>query len=146
MPRSFHALCALVLFASSAFAEGAAGYDRPPDNVLEVMRSPLPPSPYASPTGETILLVSMVEYPPLSRVAEPFVRLAGVRVEPRNHRRHDTPGGYGIPPCIRELSLTDPLVRQIREGCSTAHACSGGKAIAVRGATRRCLRRRRRAP
>jgi dipeptidyl aminopeptidase/acylaminoacyl peptidase len=46
-----------------------------------------------------MLLVSWQDYPPMSRVATPFLRLAGARVEPRNHSRHDTPGGYGITPC-----------------------------------------------
>jgi hypothetical protein len=34
-------------------------------------------------------------------VATPFLRLAGARVEPKNHSKHDTPGGYGITPCAR---------------------------------------------
>ena len=83
-----------------------SGYDKPPPNVLDVLRAPSPPVPNVSPTADTILLVSWVDYPPMSRVAEPFLRLAGVRVEPRNRRKHDTPGGYGIPPCARAMTLT----------------------------------------
>ena len=41
----------------------------------------------------------------MTRVATPFLRLAGVRVEPRNHSRHDTPGGYGITPCATDYNL-----------------------------------------
>ena len=82
-----------------------SGYDKPPPNVLDVLRAPSPPVPYVSPTGDTILLVSWVDYPPMARVAEPFLKLAGVRVEPKNRRKHDTPGGYGIPPCAREMTL-----------------------------------------
>jgi dipeptidyl aminopeptidase/acylaminoacyl peptidase len=33
------------------------------------------------------------------------LRLAGVRVEPKNHSKHDTPGGYGITPCVRSFEL-----------------------------------------
>ena len=83
-----------------------SGYEKPPQNVLDVLLAPSPPVPYVSPTGDTILLVSWVDYPPMSRVAEPFLRLAGVRVEPKNRRKHDTPGGYGIPSCAREMTLT----------------------------------------
>ncbi|MGA9900931.1 MAG: prolyl oligopeptidase family serine peptidase [Terriglobales bacterium] len=54
---------------------------------------------------DTILLVSWQDYPPISRVATPFLRLAGVRVEPKNHSKHDTPGGYGITPCARDFAL-----------------------------------------
>lgn len=83
----------------------STGYDKPPQAILDVMRAPSPPSARISPTGTKMLLVSMVEYPSMERVAEPFLRLAGVRVEPRNHSKHDTPGGYGIRPCVREMSV-----------------------------------------
>ncbi len=83
------------------------GYDLPPKNVLDVLLAPAPPVPYVNPTGDTILLVQWVEYPSMARVAEPFLRLAGVRVEPRTRRKHDTPGGYGIPPCARDFTLVN---------------------------------------
>ena len=85
--------------------EGRSGYDKPPQNILDVMHAPSPPVAYVSPVHDTILLVSWQEYPPISRVATPFLRLAGVRVEPKNHSRHDTSGGYGIPPCATEYVL-----------------------------------------
>jgi dipeptidyl aminopeptidase/acylaminoacyl peptidase len=47
----------------------------------------------------------------MSRVATPFLRLAGVRVEPKNHSRHDTSGGYGIPPCA-----TDYVLARVADG------------------------------
>ncbi len=83
----------------------ASGYDKPPQNVLDVLHAPSPPTPSVNPTGDTIMLISMVEYPPMARVAEPYLGLAGVRVEPRSRRKHDTPGGYGITPCVRTLAL-----------------------------------------
>jgi dipeptidyl aminopeptidase/acylaminoacyl peptidase len=89
----------------SASAKSASGYDLPPKNILDVMHAPAPPVPYVSPTHDTILLVSWQEYPPMSRVATPFLRLAGVRVEPMNHSKHDTPGGYGITPCASNFEL-----------------------------------------
>ncbi len=82
-------------------------YDKPPQNILDVLRAPSPPVPYVSPVGDRILLVSWVDYPPIARVAEPYLRLAGVRVEPRSRAKHDTPGGYGIAPCARDLAITN---------------------------------------
>ena len=86
-------------------SESASGYNLPPKNILDVMRAPTPPQPVVSPTQDMILLVSWQEYPSISRVATPFLRLAGVRVEIRNHSRHDTPGGYGIVPCATDFEL-----------------------------------------
>jgi dipeptidyl aminopeptidase/acylaminoacyl peptidase len=86
-------------------AQSASGYDQPPKEILDVMRAPSPPWPVVSPAQDTILLVSLQDYPSIARVATPFLRLAGVRVEPRNHSKHDTPGGYGITPCARAFDL-----------------------------------------
>ncbi len=89
----------------AAPATSASGYNLPPKNILDVMLAPSLPAPRVSPTHDSILLVSWQEYPPISRVATPFLRLAGVRVEPRNHSKHDTPGGYGITPCATSFDL-----------------------------------------
>jgi dipeptidyl aminopeptidase/acylaminoacyl peptidase len=91
--------------ALAASVESASGYNQPPKNILDVMHAPSPPVPLVSPTQDTILLVSWHDYSSISRVATPFLRLAGVRVEPKNHSKHDTPGGYGITPCARNFEL-----------------------------------------
>ena len=90
---------------SAQTGEMANGYNLPPKNILDVMNAPASPSALVSPTQDTILLVSMQQYPSISRVATPFLRLAGVRVETKNHSKHDTPGGYGITPCASDFWL-----------------------------------------
>jgi hypothetical protein len=91
--------------AAATAPENASGYNQPPKNILDVMRAPSPSMPRVSPTQDAILLVSWQDYPSISRVATPFLRLAGVRVETRNHSKHDTPGGYGITPCATGFEL-----------------------------------------
>lgn len=91
--------------APPATVTPASGYNQPPKSILEVMQAPSPPVPEVSPTEDRMLLVSWQDYPSISRVATPFLRLAGVRVEPKNHSKHDTPGGYGITPCARSFDL-----------------------------------------
>ncbi|GGY23418.1 S9 family peptidase [Paludibacterium paludis] len=83
----------------------AAGYQQPPEAILKVMRAPALPVPSISPAKNAMLLVAWQEYPSIARVSTPFLRLAGSRVEPRNHSKHDTPGGYGIPPCAESFKL-----------------------------------------
>src|SRR5579864_7492030 len=82
-----------VLFSTATFAatDRVAGYDLPPQYVLDVLHAPAPPRPMLSPTRATALLVSWVQYPPMVQVAEPYLKLAGVRVETRTRRKHDTP-------------------------------------------------------
>ncbi len=107
------AFCGASLLAAGtlsprAFAQvagKASGYSQPPQAILDVMRAPSSPVPYVNPTHDRILLVSWESYPSIGRVATPFLRLAGVRIEPKNHSKHDTPGGYGINPAARTYDL-----------------------------------------
>jgi dipeptidyl aminopeptidase/acylaminoacyl peptidase len=99
------------LLAGSGFVPAAqaadGGYRQPPEPLLGVLRAPLNPSPAIDPTGTTALLVRQSPYPPIGRVAEPYLKLAGVRVEPRSHSRHDRSNGYGIRTCLDGFSLLD---------------------------------------
>ena len=114
--------------ATSAVAgpiESTSGYNLPPKNILDVLRAPSPPFPLVSPTHDTILLLSLEEYPSISRVATPFLRLAGVRVEPKNHSKHDTPGGYGITPCADSYDLVHIADRAQTHVALPEGACPG---------------------
>lgn len=94
-----------VASASPAAPDAVAGYDRPPKDILDVMLAPSPPSVHVNPTHDAMILATWENYPPMSRVATPFLPLAGVRVELRNHSKHDTPGGYGVTPCATDYAL-----------------------------------------
>jgi dipeptidyl aminopeptidase/acylaminoacyl peptidase len=107
--------------AAAASVQGISGYDKPPQYILDVMHAPALPVPEVSPTHDTILLVSWQEYPPISRVGTPFLRLAGARVEPKNHSKHDTAGGYGITPCATNFDLV-----RIADGTEVAVALPAG--------------------
>jgi len=104
-PAAVIAPTATSTVASAAAPEVASGYDKPPQSILDVLHAPSPPTAHVNPTHDAILLVSWQDYPPMTRVATPFLRLAGVRIEPKNHSRHDTPGGYGITPCATDYTL-----------------------------------------
>jgi dipeptidyl aminopeptidase/acylaminoacyl peptidase len=113
--------------------DSASGYNQPPKNILDVMHAPSPPVPRVSPTEDAILLISWQDYPSISRVATPFLRLAGVRVEPKNHSKHDTPGGYGITPCARSLELVHIADGKQIHIALPAGACPGAPIWAADG-------------
>jgi len=102
------------------------GYDKPPQHVLDVLHAPAPPQPYVSPTYETILLVSWVQYPPMTQIAEPYLKLAGVRLEPRTRRKHDTPGGYGVAPCAQTFTIVDVASSRETPVTLPAGGCADG--------------------
>ncbi len=82
-----------------------SSYDKPPQAIMDVLHAPTPPTPVMSPTRDSVMLVTWVEFPSIARVAEPFLKLAGIRVEPANHSNHSTSGGYGIAPCATSYVL-----------------------------------------
>ena len=111
--------------SAAASAATSSGYNQPPADILKVMRAPSPPAPSVSPTRDRMLLVSQQDHPTIARVATPFLKLAGVRIEPKNHGKRDTPGGYGIKPCARSYTLV-----QIADGAERTvklpeGACTG---------------------
>ena len=119
--------------SAPAKPEAASEYNQPPQNILDVMRAGSPPQPMVSPTHDTILLVSWQDYPSIGRVATPFLRLAGVRVEPGNHSKHDTPGGYGITPCAHNFDLVHVADGKQIHIALPATACPGEPVWAADG-------------
>src|SRR5262252_1565659 len=97
------------------------------------MRAGSPPQPMVSPIHDTILLFSWQDYPSIARVATPFLRLAGVRVEPGNHIQHDTPGGYGITPCSTKFDLVSVADSSQVHIALPATACPGEPVWAADG-------------
>ena len=135
-PGKLLSLTAAALLSTATIAMSATpGYDQPPQYVLDVLHAPAPPRPMLSPTRASALLVSYVQYAPISQVAEPFLKLAGVRVEPRTRRKHDTQGGYGVAPCAQTLSVVDVATRRETQIALPPGGCADGFLWAPDGAT-----------
>ena len=111
----------LVLLSAVAQAQ----YQQPPEPLLSVMRAPLPPGILPSPDGKTLLLLEQGQYPSITRVAEPYLKLAGVRIEPRAHTRHDMSSGYGVRSCLEGYALVDVVSARRIEVKLPPGACPG---------------------
>ncbi len=79
---------ALVLAALPAAAQ--APYKLPPKEVVDLVDAPPPPQAVVSPTGDAVLLVDPEAYPPIVLLAEPILRLGGVRISPATGCRQRT--------------------------------------------------------
>ncbi len=64
-------------------AVGQSPYKLPPKDVVAMIDAPQPPIPVVSPTRDKLLLVDVQYYPSIATLAEPVLRLAGVRINPR---------------------------------------------------------------
>jgi dipeptidyl aminopeptidase/acylaminoacyl peptidase len=75
----------VLFFVTNIFAQG---YKKPPQNVMDVLNAPAIPQSSISPNGKTILLSEPLRYPPISELAQPMLRLAGIRINPNTNGQH----------------------------------------------------------
>ncbi|MFL6335788.1 MAG: S9 family peptidase [Pyrinomonadaceae bacterium] len=87
LPRALAALCCVLALAATLSAQT---YQKPPQAVLDVLNAPVPPTGALSPTREYMLLAQGVRYPPLKELAQPMLRLAGLRINPNTTGPHRT--------------------------------------------------------
>jgi len=80
--------CASVLFACANFATAQQGYRKPPKEVLDILAAPVTPVSLISPTRDTVLFATGFRYPPLNDLAQPMLRLAGLRINPNTNGPH----------------------------------------------------------
>lgn len=72
----------LALFTLSAAQQP---YQKPPREILEVLEAPDPPDVFLSPEGGRMVLAQPMDYPTIADLAEPVLKLAGVRINPRTN-------------------------------------------------------------
>jgi dipeptidyl aminopeptidase/acylaminoacyl peptidase len=106
----------LILLAALP-AGGQQGYQKPPRSVLDVLGAPATPTVSVSPTRDHLLLVQGVRYPSIAEVAEPMLRLAGLRINPQTNGPHRPPRVVGL----ILLSLADGKQRPVTVSLRTAH-------------------------
>jgi len=83
----FLSLSLILVLAVSATAQ----YKKPPKEILDVLDSPAIPSTSVSPTRDRVALLEPLRYPPIAELAEPMLRLAGLRINPNTFAAHRAP-------------------------------------------------------
>ena len=76
----------------------------PDEDILKILHAPQLPRTSTSPTKTHMLLSDPIIYPTLSELAGPMLKLAGIRVNPKNNYYHGRHGG------------TSPRVLTIKDG------------------------------
>lgn len=69
----------------------ALRYQEPPPAIEKVLDAPALPVLSVSPTCDGVLLQRGKPYPPIADLAQPMLRLAGIRLDPSINGQHDTP-------------------------------------------------------
>lgn len=78
----------IVLLAASAALPAAVRYQKPPKPILDVLDAPATPVASLSPSRDYVLLATPRRYPPIADLAQPMLRLAGLRINPLTNGPH----------------------------------------------------------
>jgi dipeptidyl aminopeptidase/acylaminoacyl peptidase len=73
-----------------------SGYQLPPKAIVDILDAAPPPAVLVSPTGQVMALLERTSMPSIAELAEPMLRLAGHRVNPRTNGWHGGQTTYGI--------------------------------------------------
>ncbi len=78
----------VLLLLLSNFATAQQGYKKPPQDVLDILTASVTPNASISPARDAMLLVTGLRYPPIADLAQPMLRLAGLRINPNTNGPH----------------------------------------------------------
>ncbi len=92
---------------SNNLKENENSWKSPGEDILKVLHAPKLPSTSISPDKKYMILKDPIIYPTLSELSQPMLKLAGIRVNPKNNYYHGRHGG------------TSPRVFNIKNGKTT---------------------------
>ena len=67
------------------------GYQKAPQPISDILNAPPTPLVQVSPNGKWLLAADRLANPPISDLAQPMLRLAGLRINPATNGRHHPP-------------------------------------------------------
>jgi dipeptidyl aminopeptidase/acylaminoacyl peptidase len=75
----------LLLLSDSLLAQAPSGYQMPPKAIADLANAPLPPALRINSSREWMMLMERPGYPSIEELAQPELRLAGLRMNPRTN-------------------------------------------------------------
>jgi dipeptidyl aminopeptidase/acylaminoacyl peptidase len=87
-----------LLAQPAAQTESAAvqGYRQAPQPIHDILSAAPTPAVVVSPTAEYLLVCDRLQYPAIADLAQPMLRLAGLRINPATNGRHHPPRIVGL--------------------------------------------------
>ncbi len=80
-------------WATRAAAQAVdARYQTPPEEIVKILDAAPPPMVTVSPARDRVAIVERASMPAIAELAQPMLRLAGVRLNPATNGPHRTPG------------------------------------------------------
>jgi dipeptidyl aminopeptidase/acylaminoacyl peptidase len=131
MKKLTFAFVCFILFTATVFGQ----YQKPPKNIQEILDAPAIPLTSVSPARDKIALLEPLLYPPIAELAEPMLRLAGLRINPLTNAQHRQP--YFIKITLKNISDGREIPVSLPAGVKIISPTwsADGKYIAVGNAT-----------
>lgn len=104
----------LIFIFLSAIVLAQEPYKLPPKEVIDIVNAPPPPRATISPVGDVMLLVEYELMPSIAYMAQPLLRLAGMRILPKYNARQMT------------IFYTGLTIKRIKDGITTNIALPEG--------------------
>src|SRR2546421_10982101 len=110
-------LLTIIILAASASALAQGSYKQPPTEIMDVLNAPPIPTTSLSPARDKMLLAEPLRYPSIAELAQPMLRIAGMRINPSTNGRHRQP--YAVKLTLKnvadgkETPLTFPAGAQL---------------------------------
>lgn len=117
MRSRYSALLLLLLFFSATNHFSQNSYQKPPKEIADILNAQVTPITSVSPAKDMIALLEPLRYPPISELAEPMLRLAGLRINPRTNAQH------------QQLYFVKVSLKNIASGAESAVALPAGAKI-----------------
>jgi dipeptidyl aminopeptidase/acylaminoacyl peptidase len=112
--KIFVSLFALLIVPAALLGQG---YKQPPKEIMDVLNAPDIPFTSISPAGDKIAMLEPLRYPPISDLAEPMLRIAGLRINPNTNSDH------------RQRYFTGLVFKAVKDGKETRVALPQGAKI-----------------
>ncbi|MDP8979167.1 MAG: prolyl oligopeptidase family serine peptidase [Acidobacteriota bacterium] len=104
----------LIFLAALSLSAAELTYQKPPQVVEDVLNAPATPVLSLSPARTHVILAQPLRYPPIADLAQPTVRLAGLRMNPKNNGSH------------RGIYATKLTLKRLSDGAETVIALPAG--------------------
>lgn len=89
-----------LIFCSVALSQvepaSLSGYHQAPQPIHDILSAAPTPFVVASPKSDYLLVADRLQYPPIADLAQPMLRLAGIRINPVTNGRHHPPRIVGL--------------------------------------------------
>lgn len=85
MMRSYLLFTIYMLGISFLYSQEGLTYQAPPDAIRDLVNAPQTPAVYINATGDWMILLERPGYPSIEELAQPELKLAGIRINPRTN-------------------------------------------------------------